>query len=134
MDHIAQKPIVFIVQLLFIIGLSASIEIMAGGICIFKHGKMNIQEFTEQTYLILAGSDLSMSTEFSRQSGWLPGNNAGDSLCTYGSERQDICHVYLNPDKTNISNLILSVHLMESGRHIDDLSTYVFNNVSFEYW
>ncbi len=69
--------------------------------------------------MLLAGSDLSMSTEFSRQSGWLPGNQAGDSLCTYGAEKQDICHVYMNPDKESIMDLILTVHLMESGRNID---------------
>jgi len=59
---------------------------MAGGICLFKNGKMNIKEFSEQTYF-LVGSSLRLSTEFTRQTGWLPGNQAGDSLCTFGAEK-----------------------------------------------
>ena len=86
-EYIKTHPIVFAMQLLLLIALSISIEAIAGGICIFRHGKMNIEDFTEQSYFLLAGSSLRISTEFTRQTGWLPGNQAGDSLCTYGAER-----------------------------------------------
>ena len=74
-----------------------------------------------------------MSTQYTRQTDWLPGNQAGDSLCTYGAEKQDICHVYLNPDKEDMARLIATIHLMESGRDIDDESTFVFSQVQFQY-
>ena len=83
---------------------------------------------------MLAGSELRLSTEFTRQSDFLPGNTAGDSLCSFNASYSDICHVYINPDRNNVSsNIILSVHFMESGRHIDSKSDVVFTNVSFEY-
>lgn len=38
---------------------------------------------------------------------------SGSSLCTFGPDiKADLCHLYLNPDKNNIQNLILTVHLM----------------------
>lgn len=83
---------------------------------------------------MLAGSELRMSTELTREQDWLPGNTAGDSLCSFDATFSDICHVYLNPDKQNFKdNMILTVHFMESGRHIDSESNIVISNVSFYY-
>jgi hypothetical protein len=40
----------------------------------------------------------------------------------------------MNPDKQDMTKLIATVHLMESGREINDQSTFLFSNVSFKYW
>lgn len=131
--YIKQKPIRFILEITLIIVLSLTAQIFAGGICFFKHGKLNIQGFTQQFYM-LAGSQLRMSTEFTREQDWLPGNTAGDSLCSFNASFNDICHVYLNPDKLNFKDtMIITVHLMESGRHIDSESNIVISNVSIYY-
>jgi hypothetical protein len=55
-----------------------------------------------------------MSTEFTRQSSLLPMNRpGGSSLCTFGPDHKaDLCHLYINPDKAKIENMILTVHLM----------------------
>ena len=75
-----------------------------------------------------------MSTEFTREQDWLPGNTAGDSLCSFDSSFSDICHVYLNPDKLNFKDsMIMTVHFMESDRHIDSESNIVITNVLFYY-
>jgi hypothetical protein len=75
-----------------------------------------------------------MSTELTREQDWLPGNTAGDSLCSFDASFSDICHVYLNPDKLNFKdNMIITVHFMESGRIIDSESNIVISNVSFYY-
>lgn len=55
-----------------------------------------------------------MSTVFTRESQLLPSNRALDNFCTYGKEFGDICHLYANPDKGNISDLIFTLHLMNS--------------------
>jgi hypothetical protein len=61
-EYLKEHPVIFLMQLLVIIALSVSIEYMAGGICVFRHGKMNIEDFTEQSYFLLAGSSLRIST------------------------------------------------------------------------
>lgn len=61
-EYLKDHPVIFLMQLLVIIALSVSIEYMAGGICVFRHGKMNIEDFTEQSYFLLAGSSLKIST------------------------------------------------------------------------
>jgi hypothetical protein len=61
-EYLKEHPVIFLLQLLVIIALSVSIEYMAGRICVFRHGKMNIEDFTEQSYFLLAGSSLRIST------------------------------------------------------------------------
>jgi hypothetical protein len=83
---------------------------------------------------MLAGSDLRLSTKFTRQYDWLPGNTAGDSFCTFDTINEDVCHAYLNPDKNDFKNsMIFTVHLMESGRHIDSESMIKFSNINMYY-
>lgn len=59
-----------------------------------------------------------MSTEFTRESALLPMNRVGNNLCSFDESKGDICHVYLNPDKNNISNIFISIHLMERGEKV----------------
>jgi hypothetical protein len=61
-EYLKEHPVIFLLQILVIVALSVSIEYMAGGICVFRHGKMNIEDFTEQSYFLLAGSSLRIST------------------------------------------------------------------------
>lgn len=65
MLYIKDRPYKFTFEILVVGLLSYFVELMAGGICLFKHGKMNIQNINQQFYF-LAGTSLRMSTEFTR--------------------------------------------------------------------
>jgi hypothetical protein len=109
--YVKEHPIKFVLEVLIVALLSYWVEAVTGGICLFKYGKINIQDISEQFYF-MAGTDLRLSTEFLRQSALLPLNEVGNNMCTYDSD--DICHLYLNPDKTNISNMFVTVHFMNN--------------------
>lgn len=111
--YVRVHPIRFVFEILIVGLISYLVEHMTGGICLFKHGKMNIQHYTQHFYF-LAGQELRMSTAFTRESALLPMNRAGNNLCTYGDEMGDICHLYINPDKQNLSNIFITLHLMNT--------------------
>jgi len=46
-------PFIFTVEILLVCGLSYFVEMMMGGICIFKHGRMNIQTYSQHSYFLL---------------------------------------------------------------------------------
>jgi hypothetical protein len=73
-----------------------------------------------------------MSTEFTRQSALLPMNTQGNNLCSFGPEMEDICHVYLNPDKTNVHDFFVTVHLMNRGTKVLEELPY-YHNVTIFY-
>jgi hypothetical protein len=45
----------------------------------------------------------------------------------------DICHVYINPDKNNINDMLVTVHLMESGRSLGIYSKTQFISMKIIY-
>lgn len=64
-SYVRVHPIRFTFEILVVGLLSYLVEHMAGSICLFKHGRLNIQHYSEHFYF-LAGSELRMSTEFTR--------------------------------------------------------------------
>jgi hypothetical protein len=130
-NYIKMHPFIFIIEILIVGALCYFLEMMMGGICVFKHGRMNIQDYSQTSYFPL-GEELRMSTVFTRESQLLPSNRALDNFCTYGKEFGDICHLYLNPDKENMSALIVTLHLMNSEDEIRDEAP-VYKNVKFLY-
>lgn len=73
-----------------------------------------------------------MSTVFTRESQLLASNRALDNFCTYGKEFGDICHLYVNPNKANISDLIVTLHLMNSEDTIREEAP-IYQNIKFSY-
>ena len=74
-----------------------------------------------------------MSTEFTRESSLLPMNRIGNNLCSF-SNKDDVCHLYINNDKTNIHDFILTLHLMESGRNKELDMPPIYSKVHIKYW
>lgn len=58
-------------------------------------------------------------------------NRVGNNLCSFGEEMGDICHLYLNPDKDNIKDMFLTMHLMERMKQREDVPNYA--NVTIRY-
>lgn len=63
--YIKEHPVRFAIEVLIVALLSYLVEHVTGGICLFKHGRMNIQHFSQHFYF-LVGTHLRMSTEFTR--------------------------------------------------------------------
>lgn len=42
-------------------------------------------------------------------------NRQGNNLCSFLEEECDICHVYINPNKEDIGEMWVTMHLMNRG-------------------
>ena len=59
-------------------------------------------------------------------------NIKADSLCSFGDDMEDICHIYMNPDKERMQDMFITIHMMEYGVRSEE-HTPKYTNVTMLY-